>query len=117
MKATRAYEHDIQVIREIHQHSPLNLETLVDRFVKEMLPIGHPVRIRGNFLTVIESLFQGAQTIVCATDAGREGELIFRYILEFTGARGKRLLRLWLNSLTQEAIRVCGGRGSVDPRP
>jgi hypothetical protein len=57
MKATRAYEHDIQVIREIHQHSPLSLEILVDRFVKEMLPIGHPVRIHGNFLTVIESLF------------------------------------------------------------
>lgn len=57
MKATRAYEHDIQVIREIHQHSPLSLETLVDRFVREMLPIGHPVGIRRNFLTVIESLF------------------------------------------------------------
>jgi hypothetical protein len=57
MKSTRAYEHDVQVIREIHQNSPVDLETLVDRFVNEMAPIGHPVRIRRNFLTVIEALF------------------------------------------------------------
>ena len=57
MKSTRAYEHDIQVIREIHEHSPLSLEVLVDRFINEMSPIGDPTRIRGNFLIVIESLF------------------------------------------------------------
>lgn len=57
MKSTRAFEHDIQVIREIHEHAPLSLEILVDRFIGEMSPIGHPVRIRRNFLTVIEALF------------------------------------------------------------
>ena len=57
MKSTRAYEHDIQVIREIHENAPLDLEILVDRFVNEMSPIGHPARIRRNFLTVVEALF------------------------------------------------------------
>ena len=42
--------------------------------------------------------------IVCATDAGREGELIFRYIYEATGCK-KPVSRLWISSLTPEAIR------------
>ncbi len=41
--------------------------------------------------------------IVCATDAGREGELIFRYIYEAAGCR-KPVRRLWISSLTPEAI-------------
>lgn len=55
--------------------------------------------------SVIKRLFRGAQEIICATDAGREGELIFRYILAMTGCEGKPLWRLWLNSLTPAAIR------------
>jgi len=42
--------------------------------------------------------------IVNACDAGREGELIFREIIEYTGT-GKPILRLWLQSMTPEAIR------------
>jgi DNA topoisomerase-3 len=42
--------------------------------------------------------------IVCATDAGREGELIFRYIYEAAGCT-KPVQRLWISSLTAEAIR------------
>jgi DNA topoisomerase-3 len=42
--------------------------------------------------------------IVCATDAGREGELIFRYIYEATKCN-KPVSRLWISSLTPEAIR------------
>jgi DNA topoisomerase-3 len=42
--------------------------------------------------------------IVCATDAGREGELIFRYIYEAAGCR-KPVRRLWVSSLTSDAIR------------
>ncbi len=41
--------------------------------------------------------------VVCATDAGREGELIFRYIYEAAGCR-KPVERLWISSLTPEAI-------------
>src|SRR5512132_2107362 len=42
--------------------------------------------------------------IVCATDAGREGELIFRYIDEAAGC-DKPVQRLWISSLKPEAIR------------
>ena len=42
--------------------------------------------------------------LVCATDAGREGELIFRYIYEAAGCQ-KPVSRLWISSLTPDAIR------------
>ena len=42
--------------------------------------------------------------VVCATDAGREGELIFRYIYEAAGS-DKPFQRLWVSSLTPDAIR------------
>jgi DNA topoisomerase-3 len=42
-------------------------------------------------------------SIVCATDAGREGELIFRYIYEAARAK-KPVRRLWISSLTPDAI-------------
>ena len=44
------------------------------------------------------------EEVICATDAGREGELIFRYIYEAVGCR-KPVRRLWISSLTPEAIR------------
>jgi DNA topoisomerase III len=42
--------------------------------------------------------------VVCATDAGREGELIFRYIYEAARCE-KPFSRLWISSLTPDAIR------------
>ena len=42
--------------------------------------------------------------VVCATDAGREGELIFRYIYEKAEC-SKPVSRLWISSLTPDAIR------------
>src|SRR5580698_2386158 len=42
--------------------------------------------------------------VICATDAGREGELIFRYIYEAAGS-SKPVDRLWISSLTPDAIR------------
>ena len=44
------------------------------------------------------------QQIICATDSGREGELIFRYIYEQAGCK-KPVMRLWISSMTDEAIR------------
>ncbi len=52
----------------------------------------------------IKTLCEQADEIICATDAGREGELIFRYILALSGCEDKPIRRLWLNSLTPEAI-------------
>lgn len=43
-------------------------------------------------------------TIVCATDAGREGELIFRLLYEKTGCK-KHVQRLWISSMSEDAIR------------
>ena len=55
-------------------------------------------------MKVLESLFRGASEIIVATDAGREGELIFRYIYEYLDCRTP-FKRLWISSLTDEAIR------------
>ncbi|MBM4781324.1 MAG: DNA topoisomerase III [Archangiaceae bacterium] len=43
--------------------------------------------------------------VICATDAGREGELIFRFIAEASGCR-RPVKRLWISSLTDGAIRA-----------
>ncbi|MBL8920198.1 MAG: DNA topoisomerase 3 [Myxococcaceae bacterium] len=43
--------------------------------------------------------------VICATDAGREGELIFRFIAEAAGCR-RPVKRLWISSLTDGAIRA-----------
>lgn len=53
---------------------------------------------------VIKKLFKAADSIVCATDAGREGELIFRYIFQLCGCAKKPVSRLWISSLTDAAI-------------
>ncbi len=53
---------------------------------------------------IIQRLFAAADEIICATDAGREGELIFRYVLELAGCPEKPIRRLWLSSLTEAAI-------------
>lgn len=42
-------------------------------------------------------------TIICGTDAGREGELIFRLIANRINIK-KNMLRLWISSMTEEAI-------------
>ncbi|HIW48283.1 MAG TPA: DNA topoisomerase III [Firmicutes bacterium] len=41
--------------------------------------------------------------IICATDSGREGELIFRYIYQYVKAK-KPVDRLWISSMTDQAI-------------
>ncbi len=54
---------------------------------------------------VIKKLIKSSTEIIAATDAGREGELIFRYILSLAGAENKEFKRLWLTSLTDEAMK------------
>ena len=55
-------------------------------------------------LKIIKELFEQAERIIVATDAGREGELIFRYIYQYLDCN-KPFDRLWINSLTDQAIR------------
>lgn len=54
-------------------------------------------------LRVIDEVFSKCDSIIVATDAGREGELIFRYIYTYLGYT-KPFRRLWISSLTDEAI-------------
>ena len=55
-------------------------------------------------IKVIAALFRESERIIVATDAGREGELIFRYLYEYIGC-ATPFERLWISSLTDTAIR------------
>lgn len=55
-------------------------------------------------LNTIKEVFNQCDSIIVATDAGREGELIFRYIYEYIGCT-KPFDRLWISSLTEKAIK------------
>ncbi|WP_068597132.1 type IA DNA topoisomerase [Vaginella massiliensis] len=55
-------------------------------------------------LKIIDQLFNRSDSIIVATDAGREGELIFRFIYEYLKCR-KPFERLWISSLTEKAIK------------
>lgn len=55
-------------------------------------------------LKIIKEVFDQCDKIIVATDAGREGELIFRYIYQYLECR-KPFVRLWISSLTDKAIR------------
>src|SRR3954451_1984232 len=82
-----------------------------------MLPERWPLMVyektRDQFEVVRKILnSQRVARVVCATDAGREGELIFRYIYEAADCE-KPVERLWISSLTPEAIR----RGFESLRP
>lgn len=55
-------------------------------------------------LKVIEKVFAACDTIIVATDAGREGQMLFRYLYQYLGCN-KPCYRLWISSLTDEAVR------------
>ncbi len=55
-------------------------------------------------IKIIAELFKKSEKIIVATDAGREGELIFRYLYEYIGC-ATPFDRLWISSLTDKAIR------------
>ncbi|GHU73286.1 DNA topoisomerase [Clostridia bacterium] len=74
-----------------------------------MLPTTIPLKVipqtRSQFAIVKKWMNDSAVSrIICATDAGREGELIFRYIYQLAGSH-KQFDRLWISSMTDEAIR------------
>jgi DNA topoisomerase-3 len=65
-----------------------------------------PVEKMGGRVRVLRKLLRdkNVSEIINACDAGREGELIFRYIAQYAGTK-KAIKRLWLQSMTPEAIR------------
>ena len=56
-------------------------------------------------LKVIAKVLNACDTIIAATDASREGEMLFRHLYGFLGCK-QPCLRLWISSLTDEAITV-----------
>ncbi|HEY7002043.1 MAG TPA: DNA topoisomerase 3 [Candidatus Udaeobacter sp.] len=65
-----------------------------------------PAEKMGSRVNVLRKLIKdkNVSEIINACDAGREGELIFRYIVQYAGTK-KPITRLWLQSMTPEAIR------------
>src|SRR5205807_41433 len=65
-----------------------------------------PAEKMGGRVNVLRKLIKdkNVSEIINACDAGREGELIFRYIIQYAGTK-KPIKRLWLQSMTSEAIR------------
>ncbi len=73
--------------------------------IPEAWPLEVVAKTRDRFEVIARLLRDPAvDEIVCATDAGREGELIFRYIYDAVGVH-KPVKRLWVSSLTEDAIR------------
>ncbi len=100
--------------------SPEDIDPTYKRWILDNLPIlpdefklkkksGQSDRIR-----VIKKLIEreDVEELINACDAGREGELIFREIVEFVG-KPKPMRRLWLQSMTTDSIR--GGFRSLEP--
>ena len=77
--------------------------TLVSRQVKTEKGYKPDSSVVAQIKTVAR-LFKESEQIIVATDAGREGELIFRYLYHYTGC-ATPFVRLWISSLTDKAIR------------
>ena len=111
-RVTRALGHLVTL------EEPQDYDPALRRWSIESLPIvterfGPKARDEGGTgkqLAVVRRLFREADELLCATDAGREGELIFRFIRELTGCVDKPTRRLWLSSLTglKEALKERG---------
>ncbi|NMD37620.1 MAG: DNA topoisomerase III, partial [Christensenellaceae bacterium] len=74
-----------------------------------ILPTKIPLKVikkTTNQYKIVKELFNSSEVdeIICATDAGREGELIFRLIYENSKCN-KPFKRLWISSMTDEAIK------------
>ena len=74
-----------------------------------MIPQRYGIKLKADKgverqFAVIEKLMQAADGIINCGDAGQEGELIQRWVMQKAGARCP-VQRLWISSLTEEAIR------------
>ena len=77
--------------------------------VLPMIPPQYQVELINNpgikrQFKVIKDLYKKADSIVNCGDAGQEGELIQRWVIQLAGVRCP-VKRLWISSLTEEAIR------------
>lgn len=81
---------------------PNPFQLIVRQIRKDKEYISDPAALKQ--LKVIRSCFDKSDRIIIATDAGREGELIFRWIYAHLDCQ-KPFERLWISSLTDKAIR------------
>ena len=81
---------------------PNPFQLVVRQVRKDKEYISDPAALKQ--LKIIRSCFDRTDCIIVATDAGREGELIFRYIYQYLDCK-KPFDRLWISSLTDKAIR------------
>ena len=87
--------------QEMWKHWSLgSLPIIPQRFGIKLIEQDH---IKKQF-AIVEKLFQNADEIVNCGDAGQEGELIQRWVMQKAGAKCP-VKRLWISSLTEEAIR------------
>lgn len=90
---------------------PDEYDPALKKWQKETLPIIpekiklKPVAATKDQLKVLKGLMDNEQVdeLICATDSGREGELIFRYIYTINKCK-KPFKRLWISSMTDKAI-------------
>lgn len=77
---------------------------LIPRTIKKQNSKGYqPDPSAVKQLRIIKNVIDQCDSIIVATDAGREGELIFRYIYHYLQCK-KPFERLWISSLTEKAI-------------
>ena len=74
-----------------------------------MIPQRYGIRLKDDAgikkqFSIIEGLFKNAEMIINCGDAGQEGELIQRWVMQKAGVKCP-VKRLWISSLTEEAIR------------
>ena len=87
--------------QEMWKHWSLgSLPMIPNRFGIKLIDQDH---IKKQF-AIVEKLFQQADEIVNCGDAGQEGELIQRWVMQKAGVKCP-VKRLWISSLTEEAIR------------
>jgi DNA topoisomerase III len=78
------------------------LPIIPKKFVKQVSPMASSKKQFNTIKKIFTS--EKVSEVICATDAGREGELIFRYIYELSGST-KPIKRLWISSQTDKAIK------------
>ncbi|HAY3555756.1 type IA DNA topoisomerase [Elizabethkingia anophelis] len=81
-----------------------------DKWVKSELPlVPDSFKLVANKeakkqLGIIKNLIKNSDSLIVGTDAGREGELIFRWIYDFIGIQ-KPFKRLWISDMTDKSIK------------
>ena len=92
--------------------NPEEYDESLRRWKMETLPI-MPAQFRYEIVSstksqfqIVQQLISRSEEIICATDAGREGQLIFEYVLRLSKPPQNCIIRrLWISSMTDEAIR------------